>query len=465
MAIYKRGKTYWYKFMFQGRLVRESTKQTNDKVARQVEAAHRIRLAKEKDERTEAAKRLACEAGDVLRCPECEKWFASTRTTVGNDGQKFCSSACARDCEKKNTPVPTLRAFCEGRFEPWAKAKFEKTCLNNWLWFRAGTRRLKAYAPLANCTLGAITDETVSGFITFEQGRVHRSGKGDNELKRGLAVSSINSAIRVLRRVLNLAVKWGVIESAPVLTLLPGERHRERVISTEEEERYLRAAQPLLRAVATVLADTGLRPDECYRLRWENVSWNNRKFGTLLVTHGKTVAARRVLPMTPRVKAVLQMRWENAGQPTQGWIWPAPTKSGHINQGSLKKLHARALQDANADAQKNDQPAITPFVLYSFRHTFLTRLGESGCDAWTLARIAGHSSIAISSRYVHPSDDAVLSALSRLGGHNSGHTGEMQELGDQSDRTEPTETEEKNWRARRDSNSRPIAPEAIALSS
>jgi hypothetical protein len=31
-------------------------------------------------------------------------------------------------------------------------------------------------------------------------------------------------------------------------------------------------------------------------------------------------------------------------------------------------------------------------------HTFLTRLGESGCDAWTLARIAAHRSIAISSR-------------------------------------------------------------------
>jgi hypothetical protein len=23
------------------------------------------------------------------------------------------------------------------------------------------------------------------------------------------------------------------------------------------------------------------------------------------------------------------------------------------------------------------------------RHTFLTRLGESGCDAWTLMRVAG----------------------------------------------------------------------------
>jgi hypothetical protein len=38
----------------------------------------------------------------------------------------------------------------------------------------------------------------------------------------------------------------------------------------------------------------------------------------------------------------------------------------------------------------------------------------SGCDAWTLARIAGHSSIAMSARYVHPSQDAVMNIFSRL---------------------------------------------------
>jgi len=46
MSIYKRGEVYWYKFMWQGKVVRESTKQGNDKVARQMEAAHRTSLAK-----------------------------------------------------------------------------------------------------------------------------------------------------------------------------------------------------------------------------------------------------------------------------------------------------------------------------------------------------------------------------------------------------------------------------------
>lgn len=86
----------------------------------------------------------------------------------------------------------------------------------------------------------------------------------------------------------------------------------------------------------------------------------------------------------------------------------------------------------NEEAKKNNLAPITRFVLYSFRHTFLTRLGQSGCDAWTLARIAGHSSIAISSRYVHPSEDTVLAAFSRLTGHNPGHSGSRATSGDDS---------------------------------
>jgi hypothetical protein len=127
--------------------------------------------------------------------------------------------------------------------------------------------------------------------------------------------------------------------------------------------------------------------------------------------------------MTPRVRNVLETRWEDAGKPAEGWVWVAPTRSGHVESSSLKKQHARAFTTLVNEAAKNNEKPIRPFVLYSLRHTFLTRLGESGCDAWTLARIAGHSNISMSSRYVHPSEDAVLTAMARLGGHKFGHSG------------------------------------------
>jgi integrase len=156
-----------------------------------------------------------------------------------------------------------------------ARATFEHTCVNNWFWFRAGIRRLTNYAPLATAKLDEITYEKLAGFAAYEQTRSQNHEKAKEEEKCGLAVSSINSAIRVLRRVMNLAI-------------LPAELHRERVITPDEEMRYLAAASPLLADVGTVLADTGMRrPDECYQLRWESVTWGNGRNGTLLVTHAR----------------------------------------------------------------------------------------------------------------------------------------------------------------------------------
>ena len=96
--------------------------------------------------------------------------------------------------------------------------------------------------------------------------------------------------------------------------------------------------------------------------------------------------------------------------------------TGHVESSSLKKQHARAFETLKGEAARDNRKPIRPFVLYSLRNTFMTRLGESGCDAWTLARIAGHSNVSMSTRYVHPSEDAVLTAMARLGGHKLGHS-------------------------------------------
>src|SRR5215469_7542618 len=46
MSIFKRGRVYWFHFVLDGRHVQQSTKQGNPRVARQIEAAHRVRLVK-----------------------------------------------------------------------------------------------------------------------------------------------------------------------------------------------------------------------------------------------------------------------------------------------------------------------------------------------------------------------------------------------------------------------------------
>ena len=57
------------------------------------------------------------------------------------------------------------------------------------------------------------------------------------------------------------------------------------------------------------------------------------------------------------------------------------------------------------------------FVL-PLRHTFGTRLGESGCDAFGIMRLMGRSSVIVSQRYVHPSPAAIEREFGRMIGDN-----------------------------------------------
>jgi integrase len=174
--------------------------------------------------------------------------------------------------------------------------------------------------------------------------------------------------------------------------MLPGERRRDRVLTTEEEKRYLAAAPPLLRDVTTVLIDCGLRPEECMRLRWDEV-----RDDSIHIAYGKTKSARRSIPLSERAIAQLEPR-RNGSE----WVFPSKTKSGHIEPSSLRKGHYRTCTKSKVER----------FQMYALRHTCLTRWA-SHMDPYTLAYLAGHSDMATTKRYVHPQLDSVRKAIER----------------------------------------------------
>lgn len=65
----------------------------------------------------------------------------------------------------------------------------------------------------------------------------------------------------------------------------------------------------LLRNVTTLLADCGLRPEECFRLEWEHV-----RDGAVHIPCGKTPNARRTIPLTQRAADLLQGLAQNWAQ-------------------------------------------------------------------------------------------------------------------------------------------------------
>jgi integrase len=171
-----------------------------------------------------------------------------------------------------------------------------------------------------------------------------------------------------------------------------------------QEQAYFAIAPQPLQDVALLLLDTGLRLGEALSLEWPQVRLEpakNAKFGYLTVLSAKAKSGKsRNVPLSERVVNMLRQH--------------GPTQSGYVFQredGS--SLSATVLDQQHARMRKLLRlPA--DFVLHSLRHTFGTRLGEAGADAFTIMRLMGHSTVTVSQRYVHPSPEAVELAYDRL---------------------------------------------------
>ncbi len=71
------------------------------------------------------------------------------------------------------------------------------------------------------------------------------------------------------------------------------------------ESRSLAVAPQPLRDVFSMLMDMGMRPEEVYRMRWEDVRWDENVYH---VPFGKTDAAERDIGMSERVRGILLQR-------------------------------------------------------------------------------------------------------------------------------------------------------------
>jgi len=115
------------------------------------------------------------------------------------------------------------------------------------------------------------------------------------------------------------------------------------------------------------------------------------------------------------------MRHEAANKPTTGWVFPGGDPDGHVSYSTIDSQHGRTVEDLK-DADLKDVPH---FRLYDLRHTFLTRLGEAGADPFTIQKIAGHASILVSQRYVHPTPERLEDAFAKLEVYNQAKVAEQ----------------------------------------
>jgi integrase len=341
MAVYRRGKTWWYVFEFGGRRIQESSGFRNKTAAIRAEAKRKTDLLERR---------------------------------VGF---------------KKPKPTPKFADFVE-QFLRWSQQQH-----------RPKTHELHS----GNCKVlkrffrGEWLDEIIQGMVEdFKVTRIEEKRWGR---RKQVAVSgvTVNRALSTLRLIFNYAERCGYHVSNPVKHVaFFQEVGRTRIISPEEELAYLAATSQPLRDIARIMLDTGMRPEEVFRIEKANLNFVQR---TILNPFGKTRAARRKLTMTDDVWSILKGRSVSSESP---FIFSSPDRPERPI-GSVRKAHDAAVRRASI------APA---FRLYDLRHTYASRAVMAGVDLPTLAALLGHTSVQMTMRYVHPAEDHKREATAKI---------------------------------------------------
>jgi integrase len=305
----------------------------------------------------------------------------------------------------KDAAPPTLRDFAADFLSHMKTNKRAGTHR----FYAGGLGRLLAFAALADAPLDAITVETVDRYSRYRL-----------EVAKNISVT-VNGDLRCLRRALKLAVKWGRLKvgDAVAINEIPEAPGTRRAFTPKEEQLYLRHASRNLADAAILSCDSGLRPEELLPLQWPNVDLLSRPETPNGVIHvcgeGKSAAAIRSVPLTPRAQEVLQRRWKAAEVEARKspFVFPGSGKTGHIS--SVQHPHEQAIKKAK----------IERLEFYCWRHTFGTRAAMAGVDKFALCRLMGHSSPSVTERYyIHVTTEHVAAGFEKFVAYSERGTAE-----------------------------------------
>lgn len=213
-----------------------------------------------------------------------------------------------------------------------------------------------------------------------------------------IAEVTIRHDLHAASQLFQFARKQGWLDHDPLENVAyPSDQdsRNEVTVSDEEERLYLEHAAdyPVLYDFALLMLNQGFRPDEVLALLKEDV---DLEAGTARVRIGKSRAARRTLHLTPASKVILGRRMPGESI----WIFPGRTPGTHFSYSGLVKLHNAVLAAAKLS-----------FTMYSFRHTFATRLCERTRNVAMVAKVLGHADLKTVMRYVHISDEQAKAAM------------------------------------------------------
>ncbi len=289
----------------------------------------------------------------------------------------------------------------------------------------------------------------IKRYILFHNKR-HPKDMGEEEIRqfivhlateRKVAASTQNQATSAILFLYRTVLKQD-ITLPPDLSNTARPKRLPTVLTHEEAMKIINHMRGVTRLMTKLLYGSGLRLNECLRLRVKDIDFENRQ---IIVRGGKGDKDRAtILPdsliaelkhILLDVKALhqkdlaegygetllpnaLDAKYPNA---SREWAWqfifPASQRSTDPQTGVIRRHHLdeTVLQKAIREAAKlagNDKQ-VSP---HTFRHSFATHLLQNGYDIRTVQELLGHKDVKTTMIYTHVLQRGGLAVKSPLDG-------------------------------------------------
>ena len=225
----------------------------------------------------------------------------------------------------------------------------------------------------------------------------------------GVKAATINRELTCLKKAFNLAKReWEWCRDNPVcrVSAEKGAIKRDRWLTEDEEKRLLNVSPSWLREIVMFALHSGMRLGEILALTWAGVDLFRR---TVTVFHSKN-GERRTVPANQTLIALLKEKAKVRLLKTE-LVFPSRTGTP-LDPNHLR----RALRIALTRADLHD------VHFHDLRHTFATRLVQSGVDLYKVQRLLGHKTPMMTQRYAHHYPESLRDGVEILDRHREPDT-------------------------------------------
>ncbi|MBV5330824.1 MAG: site-specific integrase, partial [Chlorobium sp.] len=223
---------------------------------------------------------------------------------------------------------------------------------------------------------------------------------------KGYSLGMANKGVIMLKYMFNLAIKWSVpgVKVNPAIGVkLYEEASRERFLTAEETQRLLaeldKSRSVQLKYIVRLLLLLGCRKRELLDSRWEHFDLERRNWRIPVSKSGKS----RHIPLSMAAIEILSQlpRWE--GCP---YVIPNPRTLLPFVQierpwDNVKK--AAGLPDVR---------------IHDLRHSMASNMVNSGQSLFLVSKVLGHTTLRMTERYAHLSQDTLLAAVDAAANHS-----------------------------------------------